>query len=160
MRDLSDLLKEELRGKAFEWGINPDSVGITRELEQEARAFKAEAERTVETWYDRNRDKVTTEGYEELWAKDGAYLIYTTLAGYDTTLSGPGVGIWDGDWDPLFVCRRDIRDLEQFLRASLSKYIDVAGGGTLPNAIRNAIRNAVNEDLSTSDFVKVHPLRG
>ncbi len=73
---------------------------------------------------------------EDLWAANGAYLIFQTL-------NGAGVGIWDGDWTDFY---EDTDKAEKFLKGKLGKFADDSGAGSLNEAFMNAADESCGGD--------------
>jgi len=74
---------------------------------------------------------------DDLWDANGPYLVLMTLR-------GEGVGIWDGDWESFYP---DTSEAELFLKARLSRFADVTGGGSFGVALMNAADETAGGDL-------------
>ncbi len=101
-------------------------VEITPALEKEVERYKKEVDDAVESC------SRSFPPAEDIVVGDEEYLdIYHTL-------TGAGVGIWDGRWDHYYPTA-DWEALSNCYEAKLGKFADSTGGGSLEDAMRDAV---------------------
>ncbi len=104
-------------------------VEITPALEKEVERYKKAVDDAVESC------SRSFPPAEDIVVGDEEYLdIYHTL-------TGAGVGIWDGRWDHYYPTA-DWEALSNCYEAKLGKFADSTGGGSLEDAMREAVYEA------------------
>ena len=104
-------------------------VEITPALAKEVERYKEAVDNAVESC------SRSFPPAEDIVVGDEEYLdIYHTL-------TGAGVGIWDGRWDHYYPTA-DWEALSNCYEAKLGKFADSTGGGSLEDAMREAVYEA------------------
>lgn len=112
---------------------NPDDDGVTRKLKAAAKKFTDEAHKATGEYCKKNAGELAPD------VSDGDFYNDEWISDVLLTLEGHGAGIWDGDWDHLFVKgNQGIRKIQDFLMKRLSR---------AHNTIMDVIRNSAYETM-------------
>lgn len=132
MADLTSFDEEQLQfildGEAESEGI--EDAEVTNALEAAARKFENAAKKALKSAERAGIKPKEDVDLDDVWDEDAAYNIYMTL-------TGAGVGIWDGRWDDLYE-QADLEALQRHLKRELGSYADDTGGGSFTEAFRTA----------------------
>jgi hypothetical protein len=114
-----------LEGVLESAGASTSDTSITPQLKKAIERYESELYDVLMEW-----TKKVPPMTDEVWVDSTPYDIFATL-------SGEGVGIWDGRWDHLYN-EREIKALINYLQHSkVSKAVDDTGGGWLNDAFEH-----------------------
>lgn len=125
--------------------------------------FETDARIAISKYFSQNADNMTIT--EDDFIYKAEEIVNGSLYDVIATCEGAGVGLWEPNYEKLFK-DEDARSFSNFVKSSLSKYIDQTGGGKIaekvmelgssPNKTSSSDRTASSEDLEkeAEDFAK------
>jgi len=180
--DTNSVVEEALTGKTtVKESLDLDTLGELIDMARESAELEGEVEVTPEVEkladeFEHVLDAVLTHWVEKhpdamMPGVDAYDLIDAGEAGYNVlmTLRGEGVGIWDGRWDNFFRDRKDIEELQQYLKKILGEYVDrfetafmnaayeTAGSGDIDEHNTNSVLEDAMDEDSWSRRAGKHP---
>lgn len=130
-REVADYLHSEI--DVFDDRIN------WSEINTEADKFEDALIKVVSDFLDKNPEALNEEYSEDDLTDDSA------LADVYFTLSGAGVGIWDGRRNHFFTNEKYLKELESDIEKKMGSFVDDTGAGSLNEAMMNAVYNYLHE---------------
>lgn len=94
--------------------------------------FETDARIAISKYFSQNADNMTIP--EDEFIDKAEEIVNGSLYDVIATCEGAGVGLWEPDYEKLFK-DEDARSFSNFVKSSLSKYIDQTGGGKIAEKV-------------------------
>lgn len=114
-------------------GMGAEGAEVTPEVRKEWEKFGNAVERSMEK-------HLSQAKFEEIYDSEGEDSVVSDVY---ATVSGTGIGVWDGRWDG-YLSQAKIEKLQKQLYKDLSKYADDSGSGSLDEAFADAVYRTGN----------------